>query len=101
MAERKLEVITKLDNSFRFYTYPLTAAEHRERFALKLVSAPPSEKPVTPGWWLNHWNTVDGKREFDFGPANPVVFPSKDAAIAKKEEIEKAVDIVTEVVDLN
>jgi hypothetical protein len=101
MAETKLEVTAKLDTRMYFYTYPLTAAAQREGFALKLISAPPSEKQVKPGWWLNHWETADGKRVFDFGPDNPVIFASKDGAIATKEELEKKVDIITEVVDIS
>jgi hypothetical protein len=97
MAERKLEVTTKPDNRVFFYTFPLPGFGQMAGFYLKFVSGPPLTKDVKPGSWLQHWATVNGKREFLFGPERVLGFASEEAAIAAKEELEKAVDIITEV----
>ena len=93
MAERKLESNTVPDNSFRFDSYPL------QGFSLKFVSGPEMTKNVKKGWWLHTWETVDGKRRFAFDSQKVLAFPSKEAATAAKEELEKAVEIITEVAE--
>lgn len=98
MAERKLEVTTKPDNRIVFYSYSLTG-ELIGGFSLKFVSGPALTKNIKPGWWLQHWATGNGKREFLFGPEKILAFASEEAATAAKEELEKAVDIITEVAE--
>jgi hypothetical protein len=93
LAERKLESDTVLDNSFRFDSYPLPG------FSLRFISGPEMTKNLKKGWWLHTWDTVDGKRRFAFDSQKVLVFPSKEAATAAKEELQKAVDIITEVAE--
>jgi len=92
MGERKLERITVTDNRFFLYGYPL------EGFSLKFVSGPDMTKDVKPGSWLDTWEILDGKRRFGFGSQRNVAFPTEEAAVAAKTELEKAVEIITEVV---
>jgi hypothetical protein len=99
MAERKLEVTTKPDNRVFFYTYSLAGFGHMEGFSLKFVSGPPMTKDVKPGWWLQHWGMLNGQRQFLFGPEKLLAFVSEQAATAAKEELEKAVDIITELAE--
>jgi hypothetical protein len=98
MAERKLEVTTKPDNRIVFYGYSLTG-EQMQGFSLKFVSGPTLTKNIKSGWWLQHWATENGQRQFLFGPEKLLAFASKAAATAAKEELEKAVDIITEVAE--
>jgi hypothetical protein len=93
MGERKLERNTVPDNTFRFASYPVAG------FSLKFVSGPELTKDVKPGWWLQKWETADGQRRFLFGPDKDLAFTSKDAAVAAKTELEKAVNIITEVAE--
>jgi hypothetical protein len=93
MGERKLESITGIDNTYTFDGYPL------QGFSLKFVSGPEMTKAVKPGSWLNTWETVDGKRRFNFGPRKTVVFATEQAAIDAQTELKKAVDVVTEVAE--
>jgi hypothetical protein len=93
MGERKLERFTVIDNRFFLYGYPL------QGFSLKFVSGPDMTKDVKPGSWLDTWETVDGKRRFGFGPQRNVAFATKEDATAAKTELEKAVEIITEVVE--
>jgi hypothetical protein len=99
MAERKLEVTTKTDNRIVFYTYPLGDFAGPSGFSLKFVSGPPSTEAFKPGWWLQQWTAEGGKRGFQFGPEKLLAFESKETAIAVKEELQKAVDIITEVTE--
>jgi hypothetical protein len=99
MAERKLEVTTKIDSRIFFYTYPLGQFAEPLGFSLKFVSGPPSTEALKPGWWLQQWITESGKRGFQFGPEKLLAFESKETAIAVKEELQKAVDIITEVTE--
>jgi hypothetical protein len=98
MAERKLEVITKPDNRIVFYSYSLTGMQMLG-FSLKFVSGPALAQNIKPGWWLQHWATGNGKREFLFGPEKVLAFASEEAATAAKEELEKAVEMITEVAE--
>jgi hypothetical protein len=93
MGERNLESIRATDNKFTFDGYPL------EGFSLKFVSGPEMTKSVTPGSWLNTWETVDGKRRFNFGPRKTMAFATEQAAIDAQTELKKAVDIITEVAE--
>jgi len=93
MGERKLESVTAIDNRFLFYTYPMNG------FSLRFVSGPEDIKNVTPGWWLDTWEIVAGKRRFSFGPQNNVVFATKETAVEAQTELKKAVDVITEVVE--
>jgi hypothetical protein len=93
MGERKLQRNTVPDNTFRFPSYPVTG------FSLKFVSRPELTKDVSPGWWLWKWETAEGQRRFLFGREKDLAFASRDAALAAKHELEKAVDIVTEVAE--
>lgn len=91
MGERKLERITVTDNRFFLYGYPL------QGFSLKFVSGPDMTKDVKPGSWLDSWQNIEGNVRFNFGPQKSVAFATKEAAIAVQKELEKAVDIITEV----
>jgi hypothetical protein len=93
IPERKLETFKELDRSFRLFEYPLLG------FSLRFVSGPEMTKNVQPGEWLSRWTTADGKRVFGFGPYKDIAFASKEEAIAAKTELEKAVDIITEVAE--
>ena len=93
MIERELERDTVLDHGFRFYSYPLQGS------SLKFVSGPAMTKDIGKGWWLHTWEIVDGKRRFAFDPQKVLAFPSKEAATAAKDELEKAVGIITEVAE--
>ena len=94
MAERKLESTSVPDNGFRFDAYPSVPG-----FSLKFVFGPEMTKNVKKGWWLYVWDTVDGKRRFAFDHQKVLAFPSKESAVAAKEELEKAVEIITEVAE--
>jgi hypothetical protein len=91
MGERKLERISVVDHRFFFYAYPLKG------FSLRFVSGPEMTKGIKHGSWLDTWETIDGKRHFGFGPQKNVVFATKEAAIDAKKELEKAVDIITDI----
>jgi hypothetical protein len=93
MAERKLERIIVADRRFFLYGFPL------QGFALKFVSGPEGTKDVKAGSWLDTWEIVDGKRRFGFGPQRNVAFSTKEGAIDAQKELEKAVEIITEVVE--
>ena len=93
MGERKLERIMEPDRRFFLYGYPL------QGFSLKFVSGPESAKDIKPGSWLDTWEIVDGKRRFGFGQQRNVAFATKEGAMAAKTELEKAVDVITEVVE--
>lgn len=93
MAERTLSTFTEPDRSFRLYQYPVSG------FSLKFVSGPEMTKNVKPGHWLSTWDTRDGKRVFGFGPTKDIVFASKEAATDAKTELEKAVEVITEVAE--
>jgi hypothetical protein len=93
LGERKLERTTVADNRFFLYGYPL------QGFSLKFVSGPEMTKDVKPGSWLDTWETIEGKRRFGFGTQRNVALATKEAAIDAKTELEKAVDIITEVVE--
>jgi hypothetical protein len=93
MAERKLERSTAIDNGFFLYDYPV------EGFSLKFVSGPELTKDVKKGSWLDSWQNSEGKIQFTFGPQKRVAFNSKETAIAVQRELEKAVDIITEVAE--
>lgn len=93
MGERKLERISVTDNRFFLYGYPL------QGFSLKFVSGPEMAKDIKRGSWLDTWETIEGKRRFGFGPQRNVAFATKEAAIDAKTELEKAVEIITEVVE--
>ena len=93
MGERELERITVPDNTFRFSYSPAIG------FSLKFVSGPELTKDLEAGWWLQRWEMIGGQRQFLFGPEKDLAFSSKDAALATKAELEKAVDIITEVAE--
>lgn len=93
MGERKLEQSYITDRRFFLYEFPL------QGFSLRFVSGPDLTKDITPGAWLDRWETLDGKRRFAFGPRKNVAFITKEAAIAAQAELEQAVDIVTEVAE--
>jgi hypothetical protein len=93
MAERKLETGCLTDNRFFLYEFPL------QGFSLKFVSGPEMTKNVKPGEWLDRWETVEGKRRFAFGPRKNVAFATKEVAIEAQSELQKAVDIITEVAE--
>ena len=93
MGERKLESTTDIDNKFTFDEYPL------QGFSLKFVSGPEMTKAVKPGSWLNTWETLDGKRRFNFGLRKTVAFVTKQAAIDAQTELKKAVEVITEVAE--
>ncbi len=93
MGERQLESITTTECKLTFDAYPLRG------FSLKFVSGPKMTKSVKPGSWLNTWETVDGKRRFNFGPRKNVAFVTEQAAIDAQAELKKAVDIITEVAE--
>ena len=92
MGETKLECITEPDRRFVLYGYPL------QGFSLKFVSGPEMTKDIKPGSLLDTWEIVEGKRRFSFGPQKGVAFSAEEAAMAAKTELEKAVDVITEIV---
>ena len=94
MAERKLERYTVRDNRFFLYGYSLL-----QGFSLTFVSGPEMTKDVKQGSWLDTWETEDGTRTFSFGPRRNLTFGTKEAAVAVKTELERAVEIITEVVE--
>jgi hypothetical protein len=94
MAERKLERYTVRDNRFFLYGYSLL-----QGFSLVFVSGPDLTREVKQGEWLDDWETEDGTRRFSFGPRRNLTFATKEAAVAVKAELERAVDIITEVVE--
>ena len=55
--------------------------------------------PYQPGQWLSWWEIRDGKRVFGFGQHKDIVFSTKEAANEAKAELEKAVDVITEVAE--
>jgi hypothetical protein len=93
MAERKLETFKEVEHTFRFDEYRLQGC------SLKFVSGPELTKNVKPGEWLIRWETNQGKRIFGFGPKKDLAFATREAAIAAKTELEKAVDVITEVAE--
>jgi hypothetical protein len=93
MAERELEKMPDLSMRFRLEGYQLHG------FCLKFVSGPDMTKDVQPGSWLDRWETAAGKRRFNFGPQPDVAFASKRAAEDARTELNRAVDIITEVVE--
>jgi hypothetical protein len=56
-------------------------------------------KDIKPGFWLDMWEIVDGKRRFTFGPRKNLAFASKQAAMDAQAELKKAVDIITEIAE--
>jgi hypothetical protein len=92
MSERKLSTFTEVDNSVRFYRYPV------DGFSLKFVSGPEMTKNVQPGHWLIKWEMRNGNRIFGFGPERDVIFVSREAAKEAQDELKNAVEVVTEVV---
>ena len=94
MGERKLERIFEVDRRFYLYGFPL------QGFSLKFVSGPDMTKDIKPGSLLDTWEIVDGKRRFGFGPLKSVSFSTKEAAVDAQTELKRAVDVITEVVEL-
>jgi hypothetical protein len=93
LGERKLEMFSGVDNRFFFDGYPLAG------FSLKFVSGPEMTKNVKPGSWLDTWEISEGKRKFSFGPRKTTAFASKQSAIDAQTELQRAVEVVTEVAE--
>jgi hypothetical protein len=92
MGEAKLERAIRADRRFFLYDYPL------QGFSLRFVSGPDLTKEVKPGSWLDTWENTE-KIRFSFGPKRTLAFRTKEAAVAVQKELDKAVDIITEVVE--
>jgi len=56
-------------------------------------------KDVKPGSWLDSWQNSEGEVRFSFRPQKKLSFGTKEAAVAVQKELEKAVDIITEVAE--
>ncbi|HEY4740373.1 MAG TPA: hypothetical protein VIH76_07255 [Candidatus Acidoferrales bacterium] len=93
MGEKKLKRTLGTDNTFSYDEYSHTG------YCLKFISGPELTKDVEPGSWLNSLQFNEGKVQFTFGPSKTLTFVSKEAAEAVRKELEKAVDILTEIAE--